>query len=97
MKAVCCRAGCEYKLHVELAHIKAINSFSPKTTIGEINSLHNLTFLCRNCHWELDNNYITPKNLRTLAYLSGAGVTAAHLASTQEAGAHIPCPAPGLL
>lgn len=46
---------CEYKLHVEVCHIKPISSFSEETLMGEVNSLDNLKYLCPNHHWELDN------------------------------------------
>jgi len=49
---------CGYNLHIELAHIKPISSFSESTTIGAINDPNNILALCRNCHWELDNGKI---------------------------------------
>jgi hypothetical protein len=50
--------NCGYKLHIELAHIKPISSFSDDATIDDVNSRSNLLVLCRNCHWEFDNGYI---------------------------------------
>lgn len=47
---------CGYDKHTEFCHIKAISSFSKDTKIKTINSLENIAILCRNCHWELDNN-----------------------------------------
>ena len=46
--------SCGYDKHVEACHIKSISSFDLNTTIGEINDLSNLVFLCPNCHWEFD-------------------------------------------
>lgn len=51
-------ANCGYNLHVELCHINAITSFPKTATLGEINSKTNVIQLCRNCHWEFDNNFI---------------------------------------
>jgi len=46
---------CGYNTHVEVCHIKPINSFSDDTLMGVVNSKDNLVYLCPNCHWELDN------------------------------------------
>ena len=51
-------AKCGYKHHVELCHIKAVSSFPPETLLKTVNSKMNVIQLCRNCHWELDNNYL---------------------------------------
>ncbi len=53
---------CGYIKHIELAHIKAVSSFSPTSTLGEINSPHNNLPLCRNHHWELDNDQLEDKS-----------------------------------
>ncbi len=50
--------NCEYSLHVELCHIKSITSFPDSATLGEINDPNNILVLCRNCHWEFDNEYL---------------------------------------
>jgi predicted restriction endonuclease len=50
-------SNCGYRLHVDVCHIKAIKDFHEETLISEINSLQNLTLLCKNHHWELDNGY----------------------------------------
>ena len=47
---------CGYSKHFEVCHIKAINSFEPTATLGEVNSLTNLIALCPNCHWEFDHS-----------------------------------------
>jgi len=49
---------CHYSLHVEICHIKAINSFSLNAKLKEINHPDNLAPYCRNHHWELDNGYL---------------------------------------
>lgn len=46
---------CGYDKHTELCHIKPISSFPSETLISDINSRHNICFLCPNCHWELDH------------------------------------------
>lgn len=50
---------CGYNKHIEVCHIKGVAEFNENTTIKEINHIDNLVGLCRNCHWELDNNLIT--------------------------------------
>ena len=50
---------CGYSKHVEVCHIKPISSFSDDTLLSVVNSRFNIIQLCRNCHWELDNNIIT--------------------------------------
>lgn len=47
---------CGYTLHVELCHIKPLSSFADDALLEEINSSKNVVQLCRNCHWEMDNN-----------------------------------------
>ena len=51
-------ANCNYSLHVEVCHIKAIKDFPLNTLIKDVNSRQNLILLCRRCHWELDHNYL---------------------------------------
>lgn len=50
--------NCGYSKHVELAHIKAISSFSVDTKLSEVNSKDNVVQLCPNCHWEFDNGLL---------------------------------------
>ena len=52
-------ANCGYNKHVEVCHIKSIDSFEDNTPISKINDLSNLVGLCPNCHWELDNHLLT--------------------------------------
>lgn len=49
---------CKYDLHFDVAHIKGISSFPDDALISEINSLDNLTALCKNHHWEYDNGHL---------------------------------------
>lgn len=51
-------ASCGYDKHVELCHKKPISQFSPSATVGEINAPENVVQLCRNCHWEFDNDIL---------------------------------------
>lgn len=46
---------CGYDKHIEVCHIKPINSFADDSKITEINAYDNLIGLCPNCHWEFDN------------------------------------------
>ena len=45
---------CGYRLHVELAHLKPITSFSDNTPLKVVNDPSNLVPFCPNCHWEFD-------------------------------------------
>ena len=45
---------CGYKTYVEVCHKKAVSEFDDSDTLGEINSLENLVFLCPNHHKEFD-------------------------------------------
>jgi hypothetical protein len=46
---------CGYDIHVEVCHIRPVCSFHPKTAAHVINADDNLTYLCPNCHWEMDH------------------------------------------
>lgn len=59
---------CGYTLHIELCHIKSIGSFDNNTTLEIVNSPDNLLVLCRNHHWEFDNNFLELKNIPTRKY-----------------------------
>jgi hypothetical protein len=50
---------CGYHHHVEAAHKQSVSSFSPSTTLGEINDPRNLLALCPNHHWELDHGVLS--------------------------------------
>ena len=51
-------ANCGYSKHIEICHIRAINSFPDETPVAVINDLANLVALCPNCHWEFDNGLL---------------------------------------
>lgn len=53
----CCNCG--YSKHFHICHIKPVSSFEDHNTMEEINNLNNLVALCPNCHWELDNGFLT--------------------------------------
>jgi len=50
--------NCNYDLHIEIAHIKAIGDFSEDTRLSVINAISNLLPLCPNCHWEFDHGLL---------------------------------------
>lgn len=49
---------CGYDKHFEVAHIKAVSSFSGDSLISEINDVNNLVALCPNHHWEYDHGIL---------------------------------------
>lgn len=53
-KPKCCIV-CGYDKHFDVAHIRDIKSFEEHTPVSEVNSLSNLTALCKNHHWEYDH------------------------------------------
>lgn len=67
----CRRAGCEYKVHAELAHLRDISSFPDSAILGEINDTKNLALLCRNCHWEYDNGLIGDGEIISIFDIAG--------------------------
>lgn len=50
---------CGYDVHVDVAHIQAVSSFSGDTLLTVVNSLENLIALCKNHHWEYDNGILS--------------------------------------
>lgn len=50
---------CQYDLHYEVCHKKAIESFPLTATLAEVNNIDNLVALCRNHHWEFDNGHLS--------------------------------------
>ena len=52
---------CGYTLHVDIAHIKDVKDFEEHVTIKEINDINNLVALCKNHHWEFDNDILDIK------------------------------------
>jgi len=51
--------NCGYDKHIDVCHIIAVSSFPDSAVVSEINSLSNLIALCKNCHWEFDNGYLS--------------------------------------
>lgn len=51
-------ALCKYETHVDICHIRDIRSFPDGTPYLVINDLSNLLALCKNHHWEFDNNFL---------------------------------------
>lgn len=49
---------CGYDKHVEVAHKRAVSSFTDNSTAKEINDPSNLVGLCPNHHWEFDNGLL---------------------------------------
>ncbi len=52
-----CRV-CGYDLHVEVSHKKAIKEWPSSSLVGDVNSLDNLEYLCRNHHWEYEHGLL---------------------------------------
>lgn len=59
--------NCGYKKCVEVCHIKPIHTYSPETTISEVNDISNLITLCPNCHWEFDHGDLTLEQINGAA------------------------------
>ncbi len=53
---------CGYSKHIDVAHIRDVKDFEEYATIKEINSIDNLIALCKNHHWEFDNDIIDIEN-----------------------------------
>lgn len=49
---------CGFNKFVEVCHIRAISDFPDETLLEVINNLNNLIYLCPNCHWELDHEFL---------------------------------------
>jgi len=50
---------CGYSTHVEICHIRAIQSFPDSALISWVNSPSNLVALCPNHHWEFDHGQLS--------------------------------------
>lgn len=62
---------CGYSLHVELAHIKPISSFSDETLLSVVNNPSNILVLCRNHHREQEHGFLLLRRPFLLVSLSG--------------------------
>lgn len=49
---------CDYCIHVDICHIKAIGSFPLTAKIKEVNNKSNIKKLCKNHHWEFDKGIL---------------------------------------
>lgn len=49
---------CEYNYHIDVCHIKDINTYPDGTPYSIINDPSNLIGLCPNHHWEFDHNVL---------------------------------------
>lgn len=58
--------NCGYDKHVEVCHIKGINTFSPDTPVLIVSSIDNLVGLCPNCHWGFDHGLLLYENIPPL-------------------------------
>ena len=47
---------CGYGKHFDVCHVKDISLFPSSAKVSEINDITNLIPLCKNHHWEFDNN-----------------------------------------
>jgi hypothetical protein len=50
-------AVCDYRTHIEIAHIEPLAKFPDDTPIAET-YINNVIGLCPNHHWEFDNGYL---------------------------------------
>lgn len=57
---------CGYVKHVDVCHITPISAFDDFAFIADINALSNLIALCKNHHWEFDNNQLSTEDYTTL-------------------------------
>lgn len=55
---------CGYSTHVDICHIKPINSYSLDTKVSVINDVSNLLCLCKNHHWEFDNGILPLEEIK---------------------------------
>jgi hypothetical protein len=55
---------CDYDKHVECCHIIPIAEFPKTATLGEVNKLSNLVWLCPNHHWELDHRLLDVSQIK---------------------------------
>jgi hypothetical protein len=62
---------CGYSKHFDVCHVKDIKDFDDSATVGEINHPSNIIPLCKNHHWEFDNDEMEETDLNIIKdYLS---------------------------
>lgn len=47
---------CNYNIHVDICHIIDVKDFSLDSLVLDVNNIINLVALCKNCHFEFDND-----------------------------------------
>lgn len=57
---------CDYTKHVDICHVRDIKDFSPDAKLSEVNHPDNLVPLCKNHHWEFDNDQLDEDDRRKL-------------------------------
>jgi 5-methylcytosine-specific restriction endonuclease McrA len=60
---------CAYTSHIDICHVIEIRSFNENTIISDVNKIENLIPLCKNCHWEFDNNKLDEENAKIMKKL----------------------------
>ena len=50
--------ACGYTKHVQIAHMRAVSSFTDEALVSHICTVDNLRALCPNCHWEYDHGHL---------------------------------------
>lgn len=68
-------AQCGWARGIQVCHIKPISSFPDSATVGEINVLDNLVYLCPNHHWDLDHGHLSAEELRRNTQVWSNGMT----------------------
>ena len=66
---------CQYKIHYDVCHIKAINLFEESTLISEINNIDNLIAVCPNHHWEYNHKMMSELDLQKLNKICALAIT----------------------
>lgn len=57
-------AACGYDLHVEVCHVRDVESFPLEATLDVVNAPSNLVALDKRCHWEFDNGFLTEEDFK---------------------------------
>jgi hypothetical protein len=60
---------CGYTKHVDICHVKDIKDFDPNTELSEVNHPNNLVALCKNHHWEFDNDLLEKEDQQKLVFI----------------------------
>ena len=57
--------NCGYDKNIENCHVTPIQSFQNNDYVWDCNKPSNVVFLCKNCHWEFDHNYLSIIDIKT--------------------------------